>query len=526
MRVFSSDRLTGSDWSVVRASGLFQSLDAGRWNALLQQAELIMLPSCGPLFADGQPADRLYLVLDGLVGLLATAGRGAVLGCEDRRLVDMLGVGQLVGEVGLFDGGTHPMTAQTITAARVLVFPAPAILGLVQESPAFCRFLLGAMSVRLQALVQQLSHLKLMTASQRVGAHLLGLLGGRHGGVEAARSGEGIALHLGCGRRALAGMLGMSPESLSRAFRALADWGVRVGSRDVIFIGNLDQLRAHVRPPPRGDEPSRGGGRWGACVRAPSVQESGTAGAGRGYRGLALSDPELATVCRSPLFAAMPEAMVRSLVAEARLAVHETATLLFSQADPADRCFVVLSGGVRLFVATPEGRETQIDTIGPGSGFAEAAVFGPARMPVNAEALAGSRLLVLPARVLLARVDADPAFSFMMLASLARRQRERIERVLEMKVCSPLQRLASALAGLTAVEAGPVTLHLPLTKAALAGHIGITAESLSRAMVRLAPMGVTCHGAEIVIADVARLRGYGRGDDERDGGCRGACLGV
>ncbi|CAK0746623.1 CRP/FNR family transcriptional regulator, dissimilatory nitrate respiration regulator [uncultured Gammaproteobacteria bacterium] len=217
---------------------------------------------------------------------------------------------------------------------------------------------------------------------------------------------------------------------------------------------------------------------------------------------------ELELVRKTPLFTAMSEELVRVLLAEARITAYDAPALLFSCGDAADRFFFVLAGRVKLFVVNAEGRESVIELVEAGSTFAEAAVFGLGRMPVNAETLAGARVLSIPSRILLSRVAADTAFAMLMLASLARWQSHLMGRVMDFKSRAPGQRLAAALLDLTEIEAGPATVQLSMTKTALASHIGVTPESLSRAIARLRRLGVDTRGAEVVIADVAVVRHY------------------
>ena len=218
---------------------------------------------------------------------------------------------------------------------------------------------------------------------------------------------------------------------------------------------------------------------------------------------------------RIPLFEGLAAETVRRLVAEARTVDYPSRTLILSRGDIADRFFLVLSGRVRLFVLDVEGRESVIEFIEPGQSFAEGAMFGTCRVPVNAEAEAGSRLVHLPAKPVLALIDSDAAVARGMMDSLARWQRHLIGRVGGFKVRTPVQRLAAALLALTEVRSGAATVTLGGTKAGLAAHIGITPESLSRAMGRLREVGVATQGHTVTIADVALLRGLG--EDQEDG---------
>ena len=229
-----------------------------------------------------------------------------------------------------------------------------------------------------------------------------------------------------------------------------------------------------------------------------------------------LNDHDLQAVSRIPLFEGLAAEAVSRITAEARAIAYESRTLIFSRGDLADRFFVVLIGRVRLFVLDLEGRESVIEVIAAGQSFAEAAMFGTCRVPVNAEAEAGTRLIHVPAKPVLALIDSDAAAARAMMDSLARWQRHLIGRVGGFKTRTPGQRLAAALLALTDVAEGTVTVQLGQTKAGLAGHIGITPESLSRAMARLRDIGVDSHGRAVVIADVARLRRYCQDGDGGD----------
>jgi len=229
-----------------------------------------------------------------------------------------------------------------------------------------------------------------------------------------------------------------------------------------------------------------------------------------------LGEADFAAVLAIPLFEGLAAETVRRFAAEARTADYDSRTLILSRGDVADRFFVVLSGRVRLFVVDLEGRESVIEFIEPGQSFAEGAMFGTCRVPVNAEAEAGSRLVHLPAKPVLALIDADAAAARGMMDSLARWQRHLIGRVGSFKARTPGQRLAAALLALTEAETGAATVRLAGTKGGLASHIGITPESLSRAMARLREVGVSSHGHSVTIADVALLRRYCRDQDSAE----------
>ncbi|MBX9946929.1 MAG: helix-turn-helix domain-containing protein [Reyranella sp.] len=57
-------------------------------------------------------------------------------------------------------------------------------------------------------------------------------------------------------------------------------------------------------------------------------------------------------------------------------------------------------------------------------------------------------------------------------------------------------------------DSGPVTVTLPDGRRLVAGRLGVTPQSLSRAFAALRPLGVSGGGRRVTIADPARLREF------------------
>ena len=223
-----------------------------------------------------------------------------------------------------------------------------------------------------------------------------------------------------------------------------------------------------------------------------------------------LSSEDFATVCRTPLFEGLPQESLAHLLEGASVRSYEDDTLLFSAGDRADCFFVVVEGAVRLFALNEDGSESIIEIFSTGASFAEAAMFASGRFPVNAEAMAGTRLLRIDAAIFMRRLAEDKASAFKMLASIGRWQLRLMGELYHLKAQTPAQRLAWYILQLTDVTAGSVTVRLPYRKSLIASRIGIAPESLSRAMARLVELGVKSRGDEVAIDDVKKLRRFCR----------------
>jgi CRP-like cAMP-binding protein len=223
-----------------------------------------------------------------------------------------------------------------------------------------------------------------------------------------------------------------------------------------------------------------------------------------------LSPSDIEAACRVALLSGLARASVADLLDQASVRWYDQDSLLFSAGDPADRFFVVVEGAVKLSVADADGNETIIEIIGAGNSFAEAAMFGSRRFPVSAEAMAGTRLITIEAATFLRKLEENRQLGFDMLAEMGRWQLRLMAELKQLKAHTPAQRLGWYLLQLADASTGVARIKLPYRKSIIAGRIGITPESLSRALARLAEFGVETRGDEVVIHDMQRLERFCR----------------
>ncbi|MCU0838809.1 MAG: cyclic nucleotide-binding domain-containing protein [Rhodospirillales bacterium] len=209
-----------------------------------------------------------------------------------------------------------------------------------------------------------------------------------------------------------------------------------------------------------------------------------------------------------PMFVDLRSGEIDALLADATVRTYGEDSLLFSAGDPAERFFAIIEGFVRLFALSEDGHETIIEVIGPGNSFAEGAIFATARYPVNAEAMAGARVVSLQAATLIRLLGQDSHLGLRMLASMNRWQLRLMAELQQLKRRSPAQRLAWYLLSLIDPSSESATASLPYRKGIIAGRIGITPESLSRALARLNQQGVEIHGDTVRIGSVEKLKQY------------------
>lgn len=158
----------------------------------------------------------------------------------------------------------------------------------------------------------------------------------------------------------------------------------------------------------------------------------------------------------------------------------KTGEALFHHGEEARALFLLELGRVRL-----TGEDGPAHEVTAGEGFAESALFTPT-YAWNAEAVAPSRVRVLPKARVLLHLRAHPDLNLAFSAALARRMDS-------LRASNEILRLNSArdrvLAWLAhrGAAAGPVTLKTSLTAAA--AEIGLTHEAFYRTLAALVREG-------------------------------------
>jgi CRP-like cAMP-binding protein len=176
----------------------------------------------------------------------------------------------------------------------------------------------------------------------------------------------------------------------------------------------------------------------------------------------------------------------RALAAICRPRALRRREVLFHEGTPGQAVFILQRGRIQLHKAGPDGSEVVIKTLRPPEVFAEVILFEEDFYPVTATALAPSAVLVMARRdvhELLRRADFRRDF----IAMLMRKQRYLTERIVRLTAHGVPVRLVMFLLE----EYGPSpVLQLTMSKKDMAAAIGITPETLSRAIGQLRRQGL------------------------------------
>ena len=225
-----NSKLTPEYDRIARDSLLLVSAPKSVVDSLLDRAAVIQVARGTTIFAQDDPADAIYVVLDGWVKLyrIASSGTEAVVGVFTR--------GHSFGEAVALRRDTYPVFAEAVTDGTLMRLDARELLRHLNENPQVAIAMLTATYAHLHSFVAQIEQLKARTGPQRVAEFLLELTQAPVGAC---------SVQLPYDKVLIAGRLGMKPESLSRAFTKLREQGVRVQQTSA-EIDNVESLKDFV----------------------------------------------------------------------------------------------------------------------------------------------------------------------------------------------------------------------------------------------------------------------------------------
>ena len=209
---------------------------------------------------------------------------------------------------------------------------------------------------------------------------------------------------------------------------------------------------------------------------------------------------------RSPFFATAGEAAMTRLLRPSFTQQLPRGTILFDQNEIPDFLHLLLAGSVGLQARDETGAETMVEIFGAGELFlAPAAILG---LPYLASgvALTDVRVMMIPAEVFRDGIAQDAALSRAVIEMLARHWRLMVDQVVDLKLRPAERRVARFLARRVREEAGAGSAELPEPRGAIAARLGMTPETLSRALGTLEKQGLIRLSARRAdVLDRARL---------------------
>lgn len=208
---------------VLMQAPLFSALDPEAAAALRAATSVIRLSKGQVLFHEGERGDRLYVMEEGKVKLGTTSGDGR------ETLLAVVGPGEMIGELSLFDPGPRTATATALTDSVLRGLGHDALRPWLAGRPEVAEPLLRALAQRLRRTNEAMSDLVFSDVPGRVAKALIDL-GERFGVSEP----DGLKVTHDMTQEELAQLVGASRETVNKALADFAHRGwIKLESRSV-----------------------------------------------------------------------------------------------------------------------------------------------------------------------------------------------------------------------------------------------------------------------------------------------------
>ncbi|WP_062078408.1 Crp/Fnr family transcriptional regulator [Demequina globuliformis] len=221
---------------LLRSSPLLGGMDAASAHALIERMERMELPRGDVIFSEGDEGSAMFIIVKGKVKLARTARDGR------ENLLGLLGVGDMLGELSVFDPGPRVARAHAVEDTVVYELPKEELDEWLAGHLEMGSHLNRALAQRIRRLSNSMADLVFSDVPGRVAKAILDL-GHRFGRMERGH----VTVRHGLTQEELAQLVGASRETVNKALADFAGRGwidVHIGAVDVY---EPERLRARSR---------------------------------------------------------------------------------------------------------------------------------------------------------------------------------------------------------------------------------------------------------------------------------------
>jgi CRP/FNR family transcriptional regulator len=214
---------------------LFKGIDQIQLGHIKGKATLHSYVRGSILFVEGQETNGTYIVLSGLIKVVKIHKEGR------EKTVAILGRGDILGEMTLFETTTRSATAKIMEDSSVLLIPNSDFKQLLLDIPQLALQVIGILAERLRQTDQHIQELLFFNARERIVCNLLHLAA-----VHGIEESNKIKIPLRLTHAELANLVGVSRETVTKVLDDLRkDNLIRIKNRQ-LWLLNKEELFQQV----------------------------------------------------------------------------------------------------------------------------------------------------------------------------------------------------------------------------------------------------------------------------------------
>ncbi|MBC3179539.1 CRP-like cAMP-activated global transcriptional regulator GlxR [Corynebacterium lujinxingii] len=227
--------MVGVQDTLARA-GIFQGVDSEAVAALISEMDTVEFPKGTTIFEEGEPGDRLYIIVDGKIKLARHAPDGR------ENLLSVMGPSDMFGELSIFDPGPRTSSAVCVTDVTCATMDSTMLRQWIDNHPEISQQLLRVLARRLRRTNASLADLIFTDVPGRVAKTLL-QLANRFG----VHEGGALRVNHDLTQEEIAQLVGASRETVNKALATFAHRGwIRLEGKSVLIV-NTEHLARRAR---------------------------------------------------------------------------------------------------------------------------------------------------------------------------------------------------------------------------------------------------------------------------------------
>lgn len=226
-------RLTADDTAALSRSHLFEQLAPETLDELIAFSRLQHFAARDVVFFKGDPGDSLYAIVSGRVGITTTSEGGKEI------ILNILGPGEVFGEIALLDGKERTAGAMALDPAELLRVDQADFLPFLERNPKLSIRLMRVLCERIRWTSDVIEDTIFLDIPHRLAKRLLTLVS-QYG----KPTPDGITIDIKLSQENLGQMLGVTRESVNKGIRTLEAQGIIVHEHGIINVTDIASLEA------------------------------------------------------------------------------------------------------------------------------------------------------------------------------------------------------------------------------------------------------------------------------------------
>ncbi|HET6350801.1 MAG TPA: Crp/Fnr family transcriptional regulator [Coriobacteriia bacterium] len=218
-------------------------------------------------------------------------------------------------------------------------------------------------------------------------------------------------------------------------------------------------------------------------------------------------DLQLAKLAGIPLFSDLPQESLETLASMVQFRRFPKGAFILGQNEPGSMMYLLVSGRVKVSLASPDGKELVLNYIEAPAHFGEMALVDSLPRTADIIAVTDVEVFGLDGKDLSAAIQIQPRLALSLIATLSRRLRHTIARLEDMAFYDATHRVMRVVLNMATAsyEGRGVPIIQGMTHYDIATLAGTSRETASRVISSLQREGIITTKGRKLLVDLERL---------------------